>query len=323
MLDRQATVGNMSDKFITIETSELVVGEPLPGPLFVFIDGRFIKYKNVGDIIDRLAYDRFSLKQVRHLFISDGDAEAFKKWVSGADTPPGADPGKLPPNPTQFQVLRNEARRSAMDLFSGNVTNEAVVKTLAVSKKLVTEVMKQPYVSKNLAQLQYFARGTVDHSVNVSVLSVYLAHNMGYTHQLILNHIGTGALLHDIGKTKVPLTDKDSEEEAATKMLQHPELGVKMLEAMPGVPSEVKMIVGQHHELFDGTGFPKKLRGAAIYDLARIVGLANAFDRMVAEEEGTLGERQAKAVKKLDQTLHRKFEPQKLEKAVKILKMGV
>ncbi len=313
----------MSDKYITIETAEFVVGEPIPGPLFVFIDGKFIRYKNPGDIIDRLAFDRFSLKQVKHLFISEADAEAFKVWVGGADTPPGSDPSKVPPNPSQFQILRSEVRRAAMDLFAGNITNENVVKTLAVSKKLVTEVMKQPYVSKNLSQLQFFARGTVDHSVNVSVLSVYLAHNMGYTHQLILNHIGTGALLHDIGKTKVPLNEKDTLEEAEEKMLQHAELGVKMLEAMPGVPSEVKMIVGQHHELFDGSGYPKKLRGAAIYDLARIVGLANVFDRMVAEEVGPLPDRQKNAVKKLDQVLHRKFEPQKLEKAVKILKMGV
>jgi HD-GYP domain-containing protein (c-di-GMP phosphodiesterase class II) len=119
------------------------------------------------------------------------------------------------------------------------------------------------------------------------------------------------------------LNEKDTLEEAEEKMLQHAELGVKMLEAMPGVPSEVKMIVGQHHELFDGSGYPKKLRGAAIYDLARIVGLANVFDRMVAEEVGPLPDRQKNAVKKLDQVLHRKFEPQKLEKAVKILKMGV
>jgi putative nucleotidyltransferase with HDIG domain len=146
---------------------------------------------------------------------------------------------------------------------------------------------------------------------------------MGYSHQLILNHIGTGALLHDIGKTKIQIDDKDSPEVVAQKMARHPELGAEMLEKMPGVPSEVKMIVAQHHEFHDGTGFPKKLRGAAIYDLARIVSLANVFDRMVADEVGTLPERQKAAVKRIDQVMHRKFEPQKLEKAMKILKLGV
>jgi putative nucleotidyltransferase with HDIG domain len=313
----------MSQGYATVETARFVVGEPLPAPLFLLIDGRHIRYKGAGDIIDRLTFDRLHVKGVKVLYVLDADKGLFEKWMGGADIPPGADPEKPIERPTSFQVTRNEARRAAMDLFSGNVGPETVVKTLAVSKKLVMEVMKQPYVSKNLAQLQYFARGTVDHSVNVSVLSVYLAHNMGYTHQLILNHIGTGALLHDIGKVRVPLNDNDTLEESQEKLKAHPELGVKMLDEMPGVPSEVKMIVGQHHELFDGTGFPKKLRGAAIYDLARIVGLANLFDRMVADQTGTLPERQQAVVKKLDQVLHRKFEPQKLEKAVKILRMGV
>jgi putative nucleotidyltransferase with HDIG domain len=239
------------------------------------------------------------------------------------DVPPGSDPEKLPETPTAFQANRHEVRRHAMDLFSGNTSSDAVVKTLNSSKKLVAEVMKQPYVSKNLAQLQYFARGTVDHSVNVSVLSVYLAHHLGYTHQLILNHVGTGGLLHDIGKTGVKLLDSDTPQEIEQKMQEHPALGVQILDKMLGVPAEVKMIVGQHHELFDGSGFPKKLRGSAIYDLARIVSLANVFDRLVADQTGPLQERQKAAVKNMEQAMHRKFEPQKLEKAMKVLKMGV
>jgi putative nucleotidyltransferase with HDIG domain len=313
----------MADNYITFETERIIVGGKLPGDLFLHIDGRFLKFRSQNDLIDRLTFDRFEMKSVKHLFIRDSDRTAFEAWAGGMDVPPGADPEKPIEKPTVFQATRSEVRRSAMDLFSGNVTTEAVVKTLASSKKLVAEVMKQPYVSKNLAQLQYFARGTVDHSVNVSVLSVYLANHMGYSHQLILNHIGTGALLHDIGKTKVQIDDKDSPEVVAQKMARHPELGAEMLEKMPGVPSEVKMIVAQHHELHDGTGFPKKLRGAAIYDLARIVSLANVFDRMVADEVGTLPERQKAAVKRIDQVMHRKFEPQKLEKAMKILKLGV
>jgi HD-GYP domain-containing protein (c-di-GMP phosphodiesterase class II) len=85
----------------------------------------------------------------------------------------------------------------------------------------------------------------------------------------------------------------------------------------------VKMIVAQHHEAYDGTGFPKKLRGGVIYDLARIVSIANVFDELVADGQGNLVERQRAAVKQLDGTMYKKFDPQKLEKALKILKLGI
>ena len=83
------------------------------------------------------------------------------------------------------------------------------------------------------------------------------------------------------------------------------------------------MIVAQHHECHDGSGFPKKLRGSAIYDLARIVSIANVFDELVGDGQGTLIERQKVAIRQLDEFLYKKFDPQKLEKTLKILRMGI
>jgi HD-GYP domain-containing protein (c-di-GMP phosphodiesterase class II) len=83
------------------------------------------------------------------------------------------------------------------------------------------------------------------------------------------------------------------------------------------------MIVAQHHEYDDGTGYPKKLRGKGIYDLARIVCIANVFDELVGEGSGTLVERQRSAIQQLDKILFKKFDPEKLSKAIKIFKLGV
>jgi putative nucleotidyltransferase with HDIG domain len=132
-----------------------------------------------------------------------------------------------------------------------------------------------------------------------------------------------GALLHDLGKTQVKIEDGDRPEVVEEKMKVHSELGHKLLEAQQKVPNEVKMIVAQHHENYDGTGFPKKLRGNQIYDLTRIVAIANVFDELVADGHGTLVERQRAALKQLDEVHYRRFDPQKLEKSLKILKLGV
>jgi HD-GYP domain-containing protein (c-di-GMP phosphodiesterase class II) len=83
------------------------------------------------------------------------------------------------------------------------------------------------------------------------------------------------------------------------------------------------MIVAQHHEFHDGTGYPNALHGNQIYDLARIVAIANVFDGLVSEGKGPLAERQRHALEQLDGPLAHQFNPMKLKKIVKILSLGI
>ncbi len=310
----------MSDTYVTFDVMDLLVGEKLPGPVFIYIDFRFITFRAEGDVIDRQAFDRLDFRKVKTLFIQEKDRPKFKRWGGARAAEP---PIELPAEHKEFGVVREDAKRTLGDIFQSAHPDKIVSQGLTSSKRLVTEVMKFPYTVYPLGQLQTYSKGTVDHSVNVSVLSVYLAIQMGYTHQLILEHVGAGGLLHDIGKPKIRIEDDDSLETIETKMLEHPTLGVQLLNEQQKVPNEVKLIIGQHHEYHDGSGYPKKLRGQNIYDLARIVSIANVFDGLVADGKGPLVERQRHAIHQLDQILYRHFDPQKLNKALKILKMGV
>jgi putative nucleotidyltransferase with HDIG domain len=314
-------VASGDQQYLTWNIDELLVGEPLPGTLYLFIDYRFITFRAEGDTVDRNAYDRLQLKKVKNLFIRDQDRDKFRGWVDqrAKEEPPP----EITAENKNLVSAREDTHRKMLDIFTATHPDKIVSQTMSASKKLVAEVMKFPYAIKPLTQLQTYSRGTVDHSVNVSILSVYLAMQMGYTHALILQHIGVGGLLHDIGKTKVPLDDSDSPAVVETKMQDHPTFGMELMDAQSGVPKEIKMIIAQHHECYDGTGYPKKLRSNAIYDLARIVAIANVFDGLVADGKGTLVERQRNAILQLDQVLYRKFDPQKLDKALKILKLGV
>lgn len=311
----------MAEKFVTCNLEEIRVGEPLPVNLYLYINFRFLTYRLAGDAMDRTSFDRFEFKKVKNLFILEQDQAKFLEWCKQQDELDAQLPQTQ--QSQDFLEAREDAHRKAMDIFQSAHPDKMVDQALSASKRLVTEVMKYPYAVQSLSQLQGYSKGTVDHSINVSVLSVYLAMQMGYSHALILQHIGMGGLLHDIGKTKINFDDEDTPETTAKKMTAHPELGGRVLEALQKVPNEVKMIVAQHHECYDGTGFPKKLRASAIYDLARIVSIANVFDELVADGSGNLVDRQRAAVKQLDEVLYKKFDPQKLEKCLKILKLGI
>lgn len=312
----------MADQFISVALTDIIVGEELPAPLYIYLDFRFITFRAAGDRVDRITFDRLQFKKVKTLFIQEADRDRFFAWAQKQIE--GLSPSEFQSEtPSSLSKVRQDTYRRTLDIFQANHPDKMVQKTVTASKKLVLEVMKVPYALQSLSILQTYSRGTVDHSVNVSVLSVYLAMHMGYTHNVILQHVGMGGLLHDVGKTLVPILDSDTKEDIEEKMKDHPLLGLKILENQASVPKEVKMIIAQHHEHYDGTGYPKGLRGGQVYDLARIVSIANAFDELVGETQGSLLERQKYAMKMLEERDASNFDPNKLNKALKILKFGV
>lgn len=99
----------------------------------------------------------------------------------------------------------------------------------------------------------------------------------------VVNTISVGALLHDIGKTRMPATLLDKPDELSdaewNQVKQHPEIGYQMLRNTSGLEA-VAPCVRHHHERYDGTGYPAGLAGAAIPLGARILAVSDAVDAM-------------------------------------------
>lgn len=121
------------------------------------------------------------------------------------------------------------------------------------------------------------------HGLNVAVLSMMLAGDLGLSAE-DTRLLGLGALFHDIGLMDVPdkiLKKNPDELNNAERELRklHPEYGVRIAQKV-GLPEAVQAIIWQHHELADGTGYPKGIKGDAIHPLARIVSLVNHYDNL-------------------------------------------
>lgn len=125
-------------------------------------------------------------------------------------------------------------------------------------------------------------RSTAHHCSRVRDLSVIMARELGLSVNEI-DDISRGALLHDIGKMCIPdrillkpgpLTSDEREE-----MKKHPEVGYKLLCSSPHL-EKVSEIIRAHHERFDGTGYPRRLKGTEIPLGARIFSIIDAYDAM-------------------------------------------
>ena len=122
-----------------------------------------------------------------------------------------------------------------------------------------------------------------------------------------------GSLLHDIGKIGVPdsILRKPAKltEEEWVRMREHPLHGQQILLGIEFLEGAAR-VVAQHHEKWDGSGYPLGLRGEEIDLCARIFSVADAFDAMTSDRVYRRGKSYQAAAQELDDWSSRQFDPQ-------------
>lgn len=133
-----------------------------------------------------------------------------------------------------------------------------------------------------VAMLDAREHHTAKHSLKTRDLAVMLAQQSGLDSSE-LQAVATGALLHDIGKIGVPdsilLREGPLLPEQWEIMRKHPDIGYNILKSSPYLREEAKIVL-QHQERYDGTGYPKGLKGKEICIGARIFAVVDAYDAM-------------------------------------------
>lgn len=162
---------------------------------------------------------------------------------------------------------------------------------------------------------------TAGHSERVTNLALKLGHAIGLP-AAELQIIHRGGLLHDIGKIGTPPTilDKPGQLEPgeAQVMQEHVKIGVRILEPVPCF-REALPIVAQHHEWFDGSGYPSGLAGSNISLHARMIAIADCYDAIVSDRPYRRGLPQAQAVALLRSRSGTQFDPKLIEVFTRLL----
>lgn len=149
---------------------------------------------------------------------------------------------------------------------------------------IVDEVLTEEASLIGLTTLREYDEYTYTHSVNVCIFAVALGKRIGMT-KLQLYELGVGALMHDIGKSRVPtdLLQKSTalDEDDWRRITAHPWLGMLTLFQLRGqqeLPYRAMIVAHEHHMRGDLSGYPRVIRPRALSMTSRIVAVADAYD---------------------------------------------
>ncbi|GAB4418143.1 MAG: hypothetical protein OHK0056_27410 [Bacteriovoracaceae bacterium] len=314
----------MSQEFAEVLLSNINPEKELPADLYVHVDGKYIKFRQKGDQLTVERFDQFISKGVKNLFIDAGEIMSFLEWVNTNKENQIEELIEAAGEENRGFFVRDANVRASVyeTFFEEDLTSEVVEKLQESVKGFVAEISNNPITAKAIAALADKNATIADHSVSVANLSVYLALVCGHGHQFVLENIYMGAIFHDYGKAKIPIKELENQGNRlySQAIQDHPEKGAKMLQKTEGMPIQVINIVLQHHEQFNGHGYPKGLSGDQVYELAQIVSMANIFDNVLMENRKLpVQERVKRAIKVIEYDNGKNWNPKFFPRVVDAL----
>lgn len=160
---------------------------------------------------------------------------------------------------------------------------ESVEQAQTLVADIVDSLLNEKEVVIHLMSSKAGDENAYYHALNVSVLALMLAREAGLAAEA-MRALGLGCLLHDIGKERIPsqILLKRTPWTAAERDFyqQHVVYGLEAAQRLPDLAPGALEVIGGHHEMLDGSGYPAHLEGERIGRLARIAAIANAYDNL-------------------------------------------
>ncbi|VBB06714.1 Hypothetical protein LUCI_1950 [Lucifera butyrica] len=184
--------------------------------------------------------------------------------------------------------LRQEAVQTALEAVNDFHVGQGIKlgKVKAIVADMIEQLAQKPENMIHFIDIRRKEDYLFSHAVNTCILSVMTGISMGYDGNQ-LEELGLAAMLHDVGKIKFPyklakknpghLTLKEKGE-----YREHPSYTLEILRKDSTISANVVNACFQHHERWDGSGYPLGIKGGAISEYAQIISIADVYDRLTA-----------------------------------------
>lgn len=189
-------------------------------------------------------------------------------------------------------------------------------------ENFIESVFRNESAAATLFKLRDFDEYTYTHSINVSLLAVLLGKHLELGRPDLLK-LGLAGMYHDVGKARIPesiLNKPGKLTEAEFQLMKtHPLEGYKIMMNQPGMDPEVLRAVVEHHERFDGAGYPRGLTGDSIGLFSRIIAVVDVYDALTSRRVYKDAMAPAKALGMMYQWRDKDFPPGAIENFIRCI----
>jgi len=323
------------NSYFTVDFGLILLNKPLPYSIYVNSSShesrdRFVKIVGAGEVLKPELVEGF--KKYHRVYILETERSLYLKSLIDATHAPDLE---------RVTVIKDSAIKHLDKIFDPSkefnteILGEAIQGCHDSMQSMVGVIRDYDInnLKKLIGDLSFHDFYTYDHSINVSMYTVLIYKSIKpQAKQEDLVTAGLGGLLHDLGKIKIPTdilnnTDKLTDEEFAI-IKTHPGLGAKLFDEsapeLPGINADaIKRVILEHHENWDGSGYPNGLKEKEHHLFSRVCAVADFFDAVTTKRsysdvmsvEDALAVMERTVGKKLDPEIF-KFFTEKVSKAV-------
>ncbi len=287
----EETEVSMNDEnFTSIKIDEFYSTNSVLFDIYIKLnDNKYLKILHAGDAFSKERIDKYkNEKKVEFLFFHNSDRRKFiqynnfltKKLVENKNVPAASKVG----------MLKNVTKKYIEEAFVVGLKPQVLDQGKEVCENVFQLVENSKDLHLLLKSFNDFDPSAYTHAFLVTLYTSAIIKQYEWQSKVTIETAAKACMFHDIGKILLPkeialkprieLTHEELEE-----YKRHPELGVKVVETNRLINNSVKQIILQHHEAFDGTGFPFNKKGSKILTLANIIGAVDEFVHIMIEQK--------------------------------------
>ncbi|MCD1258843.1 HD-GYP domain-containing protein [Paenibacillus athensensis] len=175
------------------------------------------------------------------------------------------------------KLMEDTSKRGAVSYYDLGRTFRELMNAI------IDDISSHPQAMLMLTNMNIADSYLFQHSLNVCIYGTMLGISHGMSRDELMT-LGLGALLHDIGKTRIPISILRKPSQLTTEeyeeMKAHTTHGFHILKDSPNIPLISAHIAYQHHERLNGSGYPRGLKGDDIHEFARWIAVVDSYDAM-------------------------------------------
>jgi len=275
----------LSVDYIPIDLDSLVIDTILDFNLFIIVEDDYVLYRAPSMPFTDKTRRTLVENGISRLFVSAVDRKPYQRYLESKLTDIIKD--NRISNRSKSAIIYDCGKMLVKDLMEKPTLPENMHRSLALVEATALNLLKVQNAFYHMLEVMSFNYSTYTHSINVCTFALALANKVGIRDPQKLQNLGTGALLHDIGKTKVPscILDKQGplNEAEMNIVKRHPQYGFEIVIKSELIPHDAHFPILQHHERENGRGYPHGLSSKEIHPFSKIVAIVDVFDAMTTE----------------------------------------